>query len=189
MGESKMNKQRRLEQIKNVIREARNDVSANNASDWAAKLDKAGIVLSIVLGVIIAISYAGQIGRYSSGMGAGAFFLLFITFGVLSFFTYVIFHVISIVLEILGGVMQYTKQTAELQSILTEFTVENGNMKDNDNENASFSNKSSDVLSQKTDEDIRKGDEKNLGYRKCPNCGMKYYNSEERCSYCGEHLI
>ena len=116
-------------------------------------------------------------------------FLLFITFGVLSFFTYVIFHVISIVLEILGGVMQYTKQTAELQSILTEFTVENGNMKDNDNENASFSNKSSDVLSQKTDEDIRKGDEKNLGYRKCPNCGMKYYNSEERCSYCGEHLI
>ena len=53
-----MNKQRRLEQIKNVIREARNDVSANNASDWAAKLDKAGIVLSIisfVLGVIIAI--------------------------------------------------------------------------------------------------------------------------------------
>ena len=137
-----MNKQQRLEQIKNVIREARNDVSANNASDWAAKLDKAGIVLSIisfVLGVIIAISYAGQIGRYSSGMGAGAFFLLFITFGVLSFFTYVIFHVISIVLEILGGVMQYTKQTAELQSILTEFTVENGNMKDNDNENASFS--------------------------------------------------
>lgn len=48
MGESKMNKQRRLEQIKNVIREARNDVSANNASDWAAKLDKAGIVLSII---------------------------------------------------------------------------------------------------------------------------------------------
>ena len=109
-----MNKQQRLEQIKNVIREARNDVSANNASDWAAKLDKAGIVLSIisfVLGVIIAISYAGQIGRYSSGMGAGAFFLLFITFGVLSFFTYVIFHVISIVLEILVGVIKYKKQT------------------------------------------------------------------------------
>ena len=183
-----MDKKLKLERLKEIIRNASNDISASEANRWSENIDRIGRILAIisaVLGAIIAIAYAGATGRYSPGLGVSTFILMVILFGLISISTYIIFHIISIALNVFGDMLKYNRQTAEVQSLMLECMIEGLEDSNNKAETRDSKKGNDEKQADASDSNSEKND---LGYVICPSCGMKYYNHETRCTYCGEQL-
>lgn len=104
----------------------KSDEVGKNLWDWAAVLEKLGILLCIIIiiwGIVSAFSQANQaVVNYSSNYKTNTtnefngmvFLTTIVTYFIYAFIEYCIFHSIALLIGAFGGIYENTKQTAKL---------------------------------------------------------------------------